>query len=200
MIALMLAVSPLQQQQPRPRARPGPAPVTRSPANLAPSPNGDVQAPDPPPVTRYDTTMQVVVRVGRAVAEVRAELDRFHRLAFNGEPGEVVQSSGALRQQCQELAASSRAGNRVMCRSCARGSLQQALNNYHAFLPTLGQLGQRCSTTLQRLSAGTSDRVAANMRREVGTISGFLVDGLRQYEARLTPVRQALMGTPARGG
>lgn len=197
---LALLLTAAAWQQPQAPARRGAEPVTRSPANLAPSPNGFVAPQEPPPRTAYDTTIGAVAAIGRAVAEVKAELDRFRMLSRNESGGEMVESGATLRTRCQELATASQLGRRTMCRSCARRNVQAALDQYRVFLPSLAQLGTRCATTLQRLRGTDPVAGTANLRREARNISDFVVAGLRQYEARLSPVLQALSGTTPRGG
>jgi hypothetical protein len=157
---------------------------------------------DPPPRTSSDTTILQVVAIGRAVAEVRAEVDRFRMLAFNDDGGRLVESSAVFQTGCQEPAVAAQKAGHTMCRSCLNRSLQPAINQYRAFMPSLARLGSRCAATLGRLRV--SDPVAAtgNLRRGARNISTFIVAGLRQYEARLTPVRQALTAPPPprRGG
>jgi len=195
---LVLALTAAALQQPHPPARRLAEPVTRSPANLAPSPNGYVPPPDPVPKTRYDTTIAAIVAVGRAVADVRAELDRFHQRAGSGASGEVLESSQAIMARCQDLTTASRNAGRAICRSCITRASQPAFDNYRAFMPTLAQLGTHCLTTFQRLRHREPEAAVAAIRREARPISDFMVSGLRQYEARLTPVRQALSGASPR--
>jgi hypothetical protein len=194
-LSLALALGATQQPQ---RAQPGrrAAPVTRSPANLAPTPNGAAPPTPPPPRNAYDSTVTVIVNVGRAVADVKAELDRFQMTAQGNATGEVLESSGNFKAKCQELTAVATRGPRMMCRHCGSREALAAFNNYRLFLPTLAQLGTRCSTTLQRLRARDPDAAAQALKREQRNIGEFMVQGLRQYEARLAPVRTALGGQP----
>jgi hypothetical protein len=188
---------PQQSHQPRRRAEP----VTRSPANLAPTPNGAAAPQAPAPRNAYDSTVTVVVNVGRAVADVKAELDRFQMTAQGNAPGEVLEKSDAFRSKCQDLAAAARRGPRMMCRHCASRAAQVAFDRYKAFLPTLAQLGTRCSNTLQRLRGRDPDAAVQALRRESRNIGDFMVTGFRQYEARLTQVREVLGGpAPRRSG
>ena len=157
---------------------------------------------DPPPRTSSDTTLYQVVAVGRAVAEVRAELDRFRMLAFNDDGGRLMEGSAVFRTRCQELAVASQKAGHTMCRSCLNRSLQVAINQYRLFMPSLARLGTRCASTLGRLQVADPVAAAARLRRGARNISTFMVAGLRQYEARLMPVRQAVSGPPPprRGG
>ena len=195
-LTLALALGATQQpRQPQRRSEP----VTRSPANLAPTPNGAAPPQAPPPKNAYDSTVTVVVNVGRAVADVKAELDRFQMTAQGNAPGEVLESSGAFKARCQDLAAVARRGPRMMCRHCGSRAAQAAFDRYRAFLPTLAQLGTRCSNTLQRLRGPDPEAAARAMKREQRNIGDFMVAGLRQYEVRLAAVREAMGGaTPSR--
>src|SRR5258708_4985429 len=193
-LSLALALGATQQPQPRRRAEP----VTRSPANLAPAPNGAVPLQGPPPRTAYDSTVAVIVDVGHAVADVKAELDRFQMTAQGNTSGEVLESSAAFKGKCQDLAAAATRGPRMMCRHCGSRAAQAAFTDYRLFLPTLARLGTRCATTLQRLRGPDPEATARAMKREQRNIGDFLVQGLRQYEARLTPGREALAAQPAR--
>src|SRR5712692_8363179 len=129
-ILVLLAAAAVQQP-----SRTRPATVTRSPANLAPSPNDNSRPQAPKLRNAYDTTLGAVEDIGRAVANVRAEMDRFRMTAANDAGGEVMESSAAFRSKCQDLTAASLKARRVMCRSCAARRLQSALNDYRAFLP-----------------------------------------------------------------
>jgi len=197
MLALLLAAT--VAQQPRTPAR-RPEPVTRSPANLAPSPNGTVAPQDPPPTNAYDSTLSAVVLVGRAVAEVKAELDRYLMTSRRQASGEVLESSQALHTRCQDLAAAARRAPRLMCRHCLSRQAQPAFDGYRAYLPSLSQVGDRCATTLQRMRGRDPESSVQKLKTQAHTVSEPLITGLRQYEAKLTPVRQALGGPPPRRG
>lgn len=155
---------------------------------------------DPPPRTSSDTTLFQVVAIGRAVAEVKAELDRFRMLARNDDSGRLTESSDMFRTRCQELAVVAQKAGRTMCRTCLTRGLQPAINQYRAFMPSLARLGTRCAATLGRLRVADPVAAAGNLRRGARNMSTFMVAGLRRYEARLVPVRQALMPPPRRGG
>jgi hypothetical protein len=155
---------------------------------------------DPPPRTSSDTTLFQVVAIGRAVAEVKAEFDRFRMLALNDDSGRLMESSDVFRTRCQELAVAAQKAGHTMCRSCLTRSLQPAINQYRAFMPSLARLGTRCASTLGRLRVADPVTAAGNLRRGARNMSSFMVAGLRQYEARLMPVRQALTAPPPRRG
>jgi hypothetical protein len=195
--ALLLVAAALQQPE-RPARRPAPPPVSRSPASPAPAPNASTaQAGDPPRKTAFDTTAGAISDVGRAVADVRAELDRFQVTASNDPGGTLLEYAGVFQAKCRELATTAQRSSRVMCRRCVGGGAQPAIDQYRAYLPTLAQTASRCAATLQRLRRGDDAAAAAALRRGRYDISQSLIAGLRAYEARLSRVLSVLRGQPA---
>src|SRR5260370_38827079 len=100
-LPLALALGAPQQPQPRRRAEP----VTRSPANLAPAPNGAVPLQGPPPRTAYDSPLAAIVSDGHAVPDVQPELDRLQMKAQENACVAALESIAALSGKCPDLPA-----------------------------------------------------------------------------------------------
>ena len=132
---------------------------------------------------------QVVMDVGRSVADLRSAHEALRRAAFNSSDAIVVQRAQELGQRCQDLAALARASSGRICRTCFGAFAQRAMNGYRAGLPGVSQVGAQCATHLtQYLATGTP---AATIRRNVWSVGRTVVAGLYPYEARLKDVRQA---------
>ncbi len=185
---LLLAALIAQQPQSTTRRQAGPA--TRSPAT-APAP----QAQAPRPAGPLDSTTAAVTNVARAVADVKAEVDRFRTRAFNDPIGSVLESAAAFRAACERLTAAARAGPRMMCHSCIGGGGQPAFDRYRAFLPSLAGLGGRCVTRLR--TRVTPEASPAVLRQTAIDMSNLIVAGLRPYERRIGDM-QAALTAPAR--
>jgi hypothetical protein len=186
---LTLLLAAFMTQQPQSTTRRPADPATRSPAN-APAP----QAQTPPPAGPLDSTMTAVTSVARAVADVKAEADRFRTRAFNDPTGSVLESAAAFRTACERLAAVARTGPRMICRHCISGRGQPAFDRYRAFLPSLVGLGGRCATRLR--TKVTADVAPAVLRQTAIDMSNLIVTGLRPYEQRVGDIRAVLAPTP----
>lgn len=137
-----------------------------------------------------NTTMTAVTDVAAAVADVKAEADRFRTRAFNDPAGAVLESAASFKAACERLAAAARKAPPMICRSCMRGGSQPAFDRYRAYMPSLAGLGGRC---VARLRAGASaDASQAQLRRTSIDMSNLVVTGLRPYEQRIGEIRAHL--------
>ena len=180
MLAFLLLAGVLQQQ-------PGQAP--------APAPAGQAAA------ASFDSTTQLVVAVGYAVADVKGSLDLFQREVFNGLDGDVVASAAAFERDCHALDVTALMAARKICRHCGSPDLQRALEGYRAIMPTLARTGARCSARIDRLLQNGSQHVEAErLRHDVGVIASGIVAGFVPYERRLQVLRVAAgWASPAPG-
>ncbi|MFI5206541.1 MAG: hypothetical protein ACHQU8_03915 [Gemmatimonadales bacterium] len=152
------------------------------------------QQPQTPPRTRpIDSTMTAVTNVAQAVADVRAEVDRFRTRAFNDPTGSVLESAAAFRTACERLTAAARAA-RMICRHCIGGRGQPAFDHYRVFMPSLVGLGGRCVTRLR--TSVTADASPAVLRQTAIDMSNMMVAGLRPYEQRIGEIRASLPSAP----
>lgn len=137
-----------------------------------------------------DTTFEAIIDVGRAVADARAEADRFRTRAFNDPIGSVLESAAAFRAACQHLAEVARSSPRKICRSCLDGGTQPAFDRYRAAMPALESLGNRCAARLRtRVTARTPP---AALHQEAINLSNLMIRGLGPYERRVADVRANL--------
>jgi hypothetical protein len=196
LIAFLLAAAPApaqQPQQPTPPARRSATPpnaVPRPPVQMPPGGvNGSLQSPRL--VTPFDTTMEAVTQVSRAVAEVRAEVDRFRMVAYNDPNGSLFESAAAFRTRCEDLAKSAEKAPATMCRRCMAAQAQAAVDAFRAYLPRVTALGNRCAATLRRARGTREDSTsAAALRRQARPLSEVITTGLQGYETRMTEVRR----------
>ena len=180
MLALLAAFAALQQPARRP-STPAAGPAAQAPA---------------PRNAAFDSTSQMIIEVGKAVADVKSEVDRFRNAAYNDPGGTLLEYAAAVKTRCQALAAVARQGARVICRHCVGGGVQPAMEQYRAFLPTVSQLGARCAADVQRLR-GRGDAAGADaLRRGARSLSDNVVNGMRAYEAHIGPLVAALSGRP----
>jgi len=132
---------------------------------------------------------QAIMDVGKGVADFRTAHDALRRAVFNSSDAVIVQQMQAMRRSCQDLTAVARAAPPRLCRHCFGGGAQAAVNAYRAVLPTVAQLGMRCSTRMDRDLRAKEP--AATLRRGIWAFTRDEVDGLAPYEARLLGVRRA---------
>src|SRR5579859_4020768 len=150
---------------------------------------------NPALIRQLDSNTKALTDVAQAVANVRAETDRFRTRAFNDPAGSVLESAVAFRSACDSVAAAATRARRQICRSCQRGRLQATLDNYRVYMPTLAELGRRCAARLRaRVTASSSQ---ASLHQTALEMSNMLVTGLRTYERKVADVRGA-MSAPAR--
>jgi hypothetical protein len=189
-ILTLLLATFMTQQPPStpPRQTDG---ATRSPAN-APAQQGQT----PQSTATVNSTMTAVTDVAGAVADVKAEVDRFRTRAFNEPTGSVLESAAAFRVACERLAAVARKAPQMICRSCITGRGQPAFDRYRAFMPTLAGLGGRCATRLR--TKVTADASPAVLRQTSIDMSNLIVAGLRPYEQRVAEIRATLAPTTPR--
>jgi hypothetical protein len=131
---------------------------------------------------------QVVIDVGRGVADMRTAHEALRRAVFNSSDAMVVQRAQELGQRCQDLAALARASSGRICRTCFGAVAQRGMNRYRAGLPSVIQVGTQCASRLAQY-AGTRTPAAA-IRRNIWSVSRTVVEGLYPYEARVREVRQ----------
>lgn len=186
-LTLLLAGFMNQQPQSTTRRHADPATSSRPTAPAA-------QAQDPRPAGPLDSTMTAVTNVARAVADVKAEADRFRTRAFNDPIGSVLESAAAFRTACERLTEVARTAPQMVCRHCIGGHGQPAYDHYRAFLPSLAGLGGRCVTRLR--TKVTADASPAVLRQTAIDMSNLVVTGLRPYERRVGEIRALLV--PAR--
>lgn len=141
---------------------------------------------------------RAITSVAAGVAGVRSALELFQRAVYNDPDGEVVRTSGMLRQRCLALADTTRFAVQAICRSCARPDVQPAFERYRVGLPETARAGERCAATLDRLSRGSVG--PRSLRDRFRTVSSPLVAGLARYEARVQRLRLALGRTEASPG
>lgn len=138
---------------------------------------------------------QAIMDVGKGVADFRTAHDALRRAVFNSSDAVVVQQMQAMRRSCQDLTEVARVAPARLCRRCFGANAQRAVDAYRAILPTVAQVGTRCSTRMdQDLRA---KEPAATLRRGIWAFTRDAVDGLAPYEARLLGVRQAFNLVPA---
>ena len=144
----------------------------------------------PPQAGQVDSTTHAVTSVAEAVADVKAEVDRFRTRAFNDPTGSVLESAAAFRTACERLASVARAAPRMICRHCISGRGQPAFDRYRAFMPSLVGLGGRCVTRLRtKVTPGASPAV---LRQTAIDMSNMMLAGLRPYEQRIAEIRSTL--------
>jgi len=133
-------------------------------------------------------TRQAIMDVGRSVAEMRSAHDLLRRAVFNMTDAMVVQRTQEMQQHCQDLTAVARAAPPQLCRRCFGANVQRAINAYRAVLPSVSQVGVRCSNQMaQYLRAKVP---AATVRRSIWSITRAVVEGMLPYEARVEEVRK----------
>ena len=185
LLVILTAVAALQQPQ-RSAARPTPS---QEPVRSA-----GQQVPQRNPA--FDTTAKAILDIGKAVADVRSEVDRLRGAAYNDPGGTLLEYAAAVRTKCQALAAAAQKGARAMCSHCVGGGVQPAVDQYRAYLPAVAQLGSRCAADVQRLRGRGDEAGATAVRRGARTFSETIVSGMRGYEAHLAPLLSALSGRP----
>jgi hypothetical protein len=142
----------------------------------------------------FDSTRARVAEVGQRVADVRSALELFRRAVFNSPDAEVVSTAAGFRLQCRSLDSTAAVAARKVCRSCAERTLQAALNDYRAVLPSVSRVGAQCATRLARLLHG--EHAAERLRRDVRVVGNGIVEGLLPYERRLQVLRVAAGWAP----
>lgn len=150
------------------------------------------------PRTAYDTTREMIIDVGRRVADVRTGIELYRRAAFNAPDGAVLEDANLFGRSCRDLAEIADRARRGMCRQCLSPSAQRAVESYRAYLPILARMARDAEARVRQLA--TRDSSATRLRRDVLPANNRVVSGLRPYEARLQQVRVAFgwtaPGTP----
>ena len=149
------------------------------------------------PLTPDDTTRELIIDVGRRVADVRTGIELYRRAAFNSPDGELLEDANIFARSCRDLAETAERARRSMCRQCLSPTAQRATEGYRAYLPALARMARDAEARVRQLAA--RDSGAARLRRDVLPANNRIVAGLRPYEARLHQVREAFGWTATTG-
>lgn len=145
-------------------------------------------------LAQFDTSKAVLSEVGEAVGEVKSGLDVYRRAVFNGQDGDVLHNADYLRAACTGLDSVARASVGRVCVRCGEVAVQRAFAGYRQMLPGLARGAAHCAAQLWQLERRKD--AAARLRHDVRVVGNPLIVTLRNYEAKLAPVLQALRITP----
>ena len=151
--------------------------------------------PGGPPAAATDSTRAAMARTNAAVMRVEHDVAAY-RGALGGE-GDLPAAAERLRLSCQTLDTMAWLTHRTVCRHCAEGRLQQALDGYVGTLPRLRRAASDCATRIAQAAAGP-DAAAGGLRRPFRAIARGLITAVVPYRRRLAAVRDAARhaGTP----